>query len=160
MVRRKHVILISALIILASISLTACGGASAVSKGFKSKDPNTFVELTIGNVDTLDPALAYDTASGGIIMQVYDNLLMYKRDSITELVPQLATEVPSLKNGDISADGKTYTFKIRTGVKFHNGDAMTPDDVAFTFQRGILSGGSISPQWLLHRADARDHRQQ
>jgi peptide/nickel transport system substrate-binding protein len=136
------------LTVLASMVLSACGGANAVSKGFKSKDPNTFVELTIGNVDTLDPALAYDTASGGIIQSVYDYLLTYKRGSITELVPQLATEVPSLKNGDISADGKTYTFKIRTGVKFHNGDVMTPDDVAFTFQRGILSGGSISPQWL------------
>jgi peptide/nickel transport system substrate-binding protein len=148
MVRRKQVILIMALTVLASMVLSACGGANAVSKGFKSKDPKTFVSLEFGNVDTLDPALAYDTASGGIIQQVYDNLLMYKRDSITELVPQLATEVPSLKNGDISADGMTYIFKIRTGVKFHNGDAMTPDDVAFTFQRGILSGGSISPQWL------------
>ncbi|MGD0806411.1 MAG: ABC transporter substrate-binding protein, partial [Anaerolineales bacterium] len=147
MVRRKQFILISSLIILASMVLSACGGVN-IAKGFKSKDPNTFVTLTFGNVDTLDPALAYDTASGGIIMQVYDNLLFYKRDSITELVPQLATEVPSIKNGDISADGKTYTFKIRTGVKFHNGDTMTPDDVAFTFQRGILSGGSISPQWL------------
>jgi peptide/nickel transport system substrate-binding protein len=117
--------------------------------GFKSKDPTTFVSLEYGNVDTLDSALAYDSASGGILQQVYDTLVTYKRDSITELVPMLATEVPSLANSGISADGKTYTFKIRTGVKFHNGDTLTPDDVAFTFQRGILQGGSVSPQWLL-----------
>jgi peptide/nickel transport system substrate-binding protein len=164
------------LVILASLFLAACGGTATTvaptamppatlaaatntavpptpvpsfSDGFKSKDPNTFVSLEFGNVDTLDPALAYDTASGGILQQVYDNLVTYKRDSITELVPVLATEVPSLANGGISADGKTYTFKIRSGVNFHNGDVMTPSDVAFTFQRGILQGGSISPQWLL-----------
>jgi peptide/nickel transport system substrate-binding protein len=131
-----------------AIPTIAATNTPTFSAGFKSKDPTTFVALEFGNVDTLDPALAYDTASGGIIQQVYDYLLTYKRDSITELVPQLATEVPSAANGGISADGKTYTFKIRTGVKFHNGDTMTPDDVAFTFQRGILSGGSISPQWL------------
>src|SRR5207248_2496223 len=34
-------------------------------------------------------------------------------------------------------------------VKFHNGDTMTPGDVAFTVQRGLLNGGPGSPQWLL-----------
>ena len=80
MFHRKQIILISALLILASMSLTACGGANAVSKGFKSKDPNTFVSLEFGNVDTLDPALAYDSVSGGILQNVYDNLVEYKRD--------------------------------------------------------------------------------
>jgi peptide/nickel transport system substrate-binding protein len=149
MVRRKQFILISSLIILASMSLTACGGGNAVSKGFKSKDPTTFTSLEFGNVATLDVALAYDSASGEILQQVYDNLVFYKRDSINDLVPQLATELPSAKNGGISADGLTYIFKIRQGVKFHNGDTLTPHDVAFTFQRGILEAGSISPQWLL-----------
>jgi peptide/nickel transport system substrate-binding protein len=132
-----------------AIPTIAATNTPSFSTGFKSKDPNTFVELTIGGPDTLDPALAYDNASGGILQAVYDTLVYYKRDSITELVPVLATEVPSAANGGISADGMTYTFKIRKGVTFHNGDTMTPTDVAFTFQRGLLEAGSISPQWLL-----------
>jgi len=50
---------------------------------------------------------------------------------------------------DISADGTVYTFHIRQGVKFHNGDGLTPSDVAYSFQRGLLQGGGVSPQWLL-----------
>ncbi|MGD0003824.1 MAG: ABC transporter substrate-binding protein [Anaerolineaceae bacterium] len=116
---------------------------------FKSKDPTTFTDYTFGDVDNLDPALLYDTFSADVVFNTYDTLLMYKKDSFNDVVPMLATEVPSMANGDISADGMTYTFKIRSGVKFHNGDDLTPSAVAYSFQQGILSGGSISPQWLL-----------
>jgi peptide/nickel transport system substrate-binding protein len=149
MKRRSTILLVIALLIVSSLILSACGALGGILSGQPtSKDPSTFVTLEFGNVDTLDSALAYDSASGEIIQQTSDVLVFTKRDSITELVPMLATEVPSAANGGISADGKTYTFKIRQGVKFHNGDVMTPADVAFTFQRGILQGGSISPQWL------------
>ncbi|HEX2979597.1 MAG TPA: ABC transporter substrate-binding protein, partial [Anaerolineaceae bacterium] len=115
---------------------------------FKSKDPSTFVFLTTGEPETLDTALDYESAGGEIAMNIYDTLIFYKEDSPTEFIPQLATEVPSKDNGGISEDGLTYTFNIRQGVKFHDGTDMTVEDVAYTFQRGILQGGLASPQWL------------
>ncbi len=123
--------------------------APAPVVSFKSKDPTTFNYYTFGDVDNLDPALLYDTMSGGVILNTYDTLIFYKKDSINDFVPMLATDVPSTANGGISADGLTYTFKIRSGVKFHNGDDLTASAVAYSFQQGILSGGTISPQWLL-----------
>jgi len=116
---------------------------------FKSKDPTTFVQTTFGDADTLDPALDYETAGAQVLQNTYDTLVFYNREKPTDFVPQLATDVPTVANGGISADGKTYTFKIRTGVKFHDGTDMKPSDVAYSFQRGILQGGSASPQWLL-----------
>jgi peptide/nickel transport system substrate-binding protein len=107
------------------------------------------VNATTGEAATLDPALAYDTASGEIIQNVYETLIFYNREKATDFVPMLATEVPSTANGDISADGKTIVFKIRSGVTFHNGDPMTPSDVAYSFIRGILQSGPNSPQWIL-----------
>ncbi len=59
-----------------AIPTIASTSTPSFSTGFKSKDPNTFVELTIGGPDTLDPALAYDNASGGILQAVYDTLVL------------------------------------------------------------------------------------
>ena len=120
-----------------------------VAAEFKSKDSTTLVTVSFGEPETLDPALAYETAGGEIIQNVYDKLIDYDREKPTTFIPQLALEVPTVENGGISADGTVYTFKIRTGVKFHDGADMTPSDVAFTFQRGLLQGGTASPQWLM-----------
>ncbi len=123
----------------------AVATASPAATTPTSKDKTTLVvaDQEIG-IDTLDPALAYDTASGGIIQSVYQTLIFYDGEATDKFVPMLATEMPT-----VSADGMTYTFKIRSGVKFHNGDVMTPSDVAFSFQRGLLQAGGNSPQWLL-----------
>jgi len=161
---RKIFALLS-LLVIASMALTACGGAAttaapAASDGaeapateastgeaaatFTSADPTTFVvaESEVG-IDTLDPALAYDTASGEVIQNVYETLVFYDGEATDKFVPMLA------ESWEVSADGSVYTFKIRADVKFHNGDVMTPSDVAYSFQRGVLQGGYSSPQWLL-----------
>src|ERR1041385_955105 len=91
---RKLFTLLSVLVAV-SMMLAACGGgtttatqqpstgstqapATTTSAGPKSKDPTT---LTIADadisIDTLDPALAYDTASGGVIQSTYDTLVFY-----------------------------------------------------------------------------------
>ena len=162
---RKLFVVLS-LLVVASMALAACGtpattapvepgveptAAPVVTEapeepmGFNSADTTTFViaESEVG-IDTLDPALAYDTASGEIIQNVYDTLVFYDGEATDKFVPQLAEEMPT-----VSADGMTYTFKIRSGVKFHEGGDLTPSDVAYSFQRGLLQGGYSSPQWLL-----------
>jgi peptide/nickel transport system substrate-binding protein len=101
------------------------------------------VIATFGEPQNLDPAMDYETAGGEIIQQVYEPLLFYKKDKVNEFVPMLATA------WSISPDELVYTFYIRPNVKFHNGNPLTVEDVAYTFQRGILQGGGNSPQWLL-----------
>jgi len=131
------------------VVVTATPEPTAPPAEIKSKDPTTLTYAVFGDPETLDPALDYETAGGELVMQVYDTLVTYNKDNPVEFVPQLATEVPTLDNGGISADGTTYTFKIRQGVKFHDGSDLTPEDVAYTFQRNLLQGGTASPQWLI-----------
>lgn len=115
---------------------------------FLSKDSSSFVYAGLGLPDTLDPALDYETSGMAVIHNIYETLIWYQRESPTAFIPQLAVEVPSEQNGLISPDGKSYTFHIRPGVRFQDGSPLTVDDVAYSFQRGILQGGSTSPQWL------------
>ena len=115
-----------------------------ITKAAGAKNPTTFTYATIGDAVDMDPALAYDTASGEVIQNVYSTLIFYDGEKPGSFVPMLASEMPT-----VSADGMTYTFKLRSGVLFHNGDPMTASDVAYSFVRGLLQGGGASPQWLL-----------
>lgn len=112
-------------------------------------DLTVWREQSFGEPETLDPALDYETSGGNVIQNVMEPLVIYDHTSSTDMVPALAVEVPSLENGGISADGKTYTFNVREGVTFHNGGTLEPHDVAYTFQRGLLQSDPDSPQWLL-----------
>ncbi|MBM3568398.1 MAG: peptide ABC transporter substrate-binding protein [Alphaproteobacteria bacterium] len=51
-----------------------------------------------------------------------------------EMVPFLAAEIPSRQNGGLSADGKTVTWKIKPGVKWHDGKPLTADDLIFNWE--------------------------
>src|SRR5262245_8572738 len=82
-------------------------------------------EMTVTFKDdliTLDPAIGYDWKNWSVIKSVFDGLMDYKPGT-TELVPDLA------ESFDVSDDGLAYTFKLRHGVKFHNGREMTAADV-------------------------------
>src|SRR5690554_118932 len=67
--------------------------------------PDTLVELTFGDIATMDPNLIYDTASGQLAENVMEGLIYYNHTDATSYVPQLATEVPTEENGGISEDG-------------------------------------------------------
>jgi peptide/nickel transport system substrate-binding protein len=112
-------------------------------------DPTTYTTLTFGDINTMDPALVYDTASGQLLENVMEPLIYYNHTDGTSYVPVLATEVPSVENGGISEDGLTYVFNIREGVTFHAGGTLEAHDVAYSFQRGLLQSDPGSAQWLL-----------
>jgi len=131
-------------ILIASLNAVATMGA-----GEAIKNPGTVVELQFGDIVTLDPATSYDIYSEEPIWpNVYETLIMYSGSSLDKFQPMLATEVPSLANGLISADGLTYTFPIRKGVHFHDGSLMTPEDVVYTTQRFMLQDQAGGPAWL------------
>jgi peptide/nickel transport system substrate-binding protein len=107
------------------------------------KNPDTIVEATIGGPETLDPAWAYDTSSSEVIFNIYETLVFMNKDQTSQFVPMLASK------WTISDDGKTYTFDIRKGVKFHAGQDLTPEDVAYSIQRGLIQDRSGGPQWIM-----------
>lgn len=109
------------------------------------KNPSTFVFAMVGDVDSLDPHWQYDFISHGVVANIYEPLIAYKGDSVTELEPRIASKLPSKGNRLISVDNTSYTFPIRQGVRFHDGTPLTPEDVKYSLMRYMLmdrSGGS------------------
>ena len=94
-------------------------------------EPKRGGEVTVlykDDFDSMDPAIGYTVQSWSPIKAVFDGLMDYKPGT-SELVPDLA------EGYEISSDGKTYTFKLRKGVKFHNGRELTAADIKYSIER-------------------------
>ncbi|HSJ89945.1 MAG TPA: ABC transporter substrate-binding protein, partial [Anaerolineales bacterium] len=123
----KRKMLLYALLVLTMV-LTGCGGQvapAATEAPSSDSTPQKGGDMVVAYKDdlaTLDPAIGYDWTNWPAIKMVFDGLLDY--DSGTTIQPRIAEALPQ-----VSADGLTYTFKIRKGVKFHNGRELVADDV-------------------------------
>lgn len=113
------------------------------------KNPDTYTFLAISDSDSVDPAWSYDTSSHLAILNVYEPLVAFEGGSLEKVVPLIAEKVPSRANGLLSADGRTYTFPIRKNVKFHDGTALTPEDVRYSLMRFMLYDRDAGPSGLL-----------
>ncbi|MBI0584043.1 MAG: hypothetical protein ISF22_07430 [Methanomassiliicoccus sp.] len=120
-----------------------------LSKDASAPMADTFRYSTIGgNAESFDPAVDYETVGGELLQNVYETLVWYNGSSASELVPMLATEVPTIENGLLSADGLTYTFNIRSGVEFSDGTPLTAEDVKYSFDRGLMLNDPHGPFWM------------
>ena len=104
------------------------------------------VETFAGGPSTLDPALASDPASVEIsaTVNIFSALLPWNGSSTTNFIPMATTQIPTVSNGEISPDYTTYTFQIRSGMKFSNGDTLTAYDVWYSTIRTLLFYGGLS----------------
>ena len=82
------------------------------------------------DISTFDPAIGYDWQNWSMIKSLFDGLMDYEPGT-TELIPDLA------ESYTISDDGLTYTFKLRPGVKFHNGRTLTSADIKYSIERSV-----------------------
>jgi peptide/nickel transport system substrate-binding protein len=124
--------------------------AAAAQAGVKN--PDTFILATYGTVRTLDPAACYDGTASQRIWTLYETLIFFDGSHTDKFVPVLASEVPSDENGGIAADGRQYTFKIREGVRFHQGGTLTAEDVVYSLKRHMIVDPDGGPMWMLLEA--------
>ncbi len=116
----------------AAFGLTAALGTSLLPQGVRAQEAKKggVIKLGLGggeSTDALDPGLADGPAAFNVNRQWGDTIVDVAPDK--SLTPRLAESVEG------SADSVTWTFKIRKGVKFHDGSEMTAEDVAATFRR-------------------------
>lgn len=128
-----------AFLLLASLlcaALTGCGGSStekAPEDGQTQSGSTGAVanEITVGIAqdldDSLDPHLAVAAGTKEVMFNVFEGLM--KPTSTGDLTPAVA------ESYTVSEDRLTYTFTLREGVKFHNGDEVTAEDVVYSINR-------------------------
>ena len=128
-----------AFLLLASLlcaALTGCGGSSTekTPEGGQTQTGSTDAvanEITVGIAqdldDSLDPHLAVAAGTKEVMFNVFEGLM--KPTSTGDLTPAVA------ESYTVSEDRLTYTFTLREGVKFHNGDDVTAEDVVYSITR-------------------------
>ncbi|MBI3152507.1 MAG: ABC transporter substrate-binding protein [Chloroflexi bacterium] len=102
-------------VVILSLILASCGGGGQTA---------TVRIGWAGSPDTLNPGTAVLSEAYTIFALVYDTIYEYQLDGTYKL--------DVAESADVSDDGLTWTFKIRDGIKFHDGESMTAEDVAFS----------------------------
>ncbi len=133
----------------ATVSPAATGGEASVAPAATGRGAGDTLRLIWWQAPTiLNPHLATGGKDTDASRIVYEPLASYNADG--ELVPFLAAEIPSLENGDVAADGKAVTWKLRADIKWSDGEPFTAADVKFTYDyiadpaTGATSGSAYS----------------
>lgn len=144
MSRRTSRITAVATLCTVGLAVTACSGTvtPTESSGSTSGPPpvkgGTLNMLGVGDVDYMDPNISYYTG-GALALRMFSRTL-FANPAINgknfSTVPDMATEIPSASNGGISANGLTYTIKIRPGIKWNTAPARAV--TAADMVRGVM----------------------
>lgn len=105
-----------------------------VRRSLNQEPSGTLIVGTETDIEGFDPGHAGALATTRVLSNVMEGLLKYAPGTV-DLEPLLATEVPTLENGGISADGLVYTYKLREGVKFIDGTDLDADAVVTSYRR-------------------------
>lgn len=139
MTPKKSIYLIVALVLITAFSLSACASQATIEtpEPAPTMAPTAQAVLRDLNVlqrqspTSLNPHLSRSVKDLEPARIVYEPLASFNIDGV--LIPILAAEIPSLKNGDLAADGKSVTWKLRQDVRWSDGDLFTANDVVFTY---------------------------
>ncbi|MGB5217200.1 MAG: ABC transporter substrate-binding protein, partial [Smithella sp.] len=121
--------------ILVLLLIFTFGGATLTSSYAAPKDAKAekIIRIAVSGTPVIDPAVGLYVSSSIALVNIYDSLVFPSRTK-AEMESALA------QKWDISKDGKEYTFYLRKGVKFHNGDELKASDVVFSAKRLLRIG--------------------
>src|SRR4051812_17073167 len=138
-------LLVAAALVL-SLALVACGGNSqnepqTTSNNAAPPDQQVLRMRINGEPKTIDPALVNFANEVSLTRQLFSGLFTY--DESLKVVPQLATQVPSIDNGGLSKDGLTVSVKLKD-ARWSDGKPVTAGDFVYGIQR-VLDPKTAAP---------------
>lgn len=115
----------------AGLAGAAAAALPGVLRAATPKD-TLVIALAFDDIITMDPAEAFEISAGEIMGNCYDRLIRYDVADPSKLLPDAA------KAWSVSADGRTYSFELKPGLRFASGNPLTAEDVAWSLQRAVL----------------------
>lgn len=143
-IRRYACILMSA--VMAAACLSACGGGEAGENSSQAAGTETqaqaqagaekesTIKVGVSGTPNLDPAIANTNSENIAMVNLYDTLVYPDAEEETGVIGRVA------ESWEVSEDGMTYTFQLRKGIPFHNGDELTAEDVVYSMDRFLTMG--------------------
>jgi len=153
MISRRRLITSTGALVATSAVVSACGGGGTTSTPGSSAsgsagdvNPGGIVNLELQiPFEWLDPQQVYVNDSSSFARMIYRTLMGWKEDPAKgtyELVPDLASAAPTNSNG-----GKTWTFKLKPGIKYSDGSPVTANDIKYGVERSMDPAISNGPQY-------------
>ncbi|SMG00167.1 ABC transporter substrate-binding protein [Burkholderia singularis] len=122
--------------LLSKLAIGAALGALSLAPVFcahAATPPGIFVIATqLGEFTTLDPAEIYELVPSEYVANTYERLVRVDLRDPSKFEGRIA------QSWSVGANGTTFTFKLRPGLKFHSGNPVTADDVAWSLRRTVL----------------------
>jgi peptide/nickel transport system substrate-binding protein len=140
----KRSVIFSAAVLALVLAAAGCGGGgkknTTTSAAAGGKGGTFRIVANAAPSGSPDPQVNYTLQEWQLLIFSHDGLVAFKRvggAAGTKIVPDLAESIPKPTNG-----GKTWAFKVRSGIKFSNGQTLTGKDVKATFERLFKIGNS------------------
>ena len=169
MKKRTNKILLGVMTLVVAAALSACGGGKGSETSAESKNSSETTttetgaetvgaiqkggEVTVGiaqDLDSLDPHKMVYAGTKEVLFNVFEGLV--KPDQNGDLVPAVASEYK------VSEDAKVYTFTLRDGITFHDGSAVTAEDVKYSIERYAEIQGESSAFSIMESVDIVDEK--
>lgn len=141
---------LAALFVSAAIIAGACGGGASIVGSYKPGEGGTGGTLLVGDyqdVDSLHPYYYSTVMSANVLATVWDGLVTLSNEA--KYVPWMATEIPTIENKGIvlpgeNGDAMTVTWKLREGLVWSDGVAITCADAEYTHSWVMTEGNPLS----------------
>jgi peptide/nickel transport system substrate-binding protein len=140
----RQALVLAALTILVLISACARNEPPTPQPQQGGALPGVLRFAEIDEPDGLNPLIASQPIALDLSYLMFS--YFFNIDDKSNLVPEIATEVPTMANSGVSRDGKTITYHLRRGVKWQDGEPLTARDVVFTYQAIMNPKNNIQGQ--------------
>ena len=144
--KRKRIASVVLAVSMAMTLLSGCGGSAGSNSGSESEgagaavssgggvEEESCIKIGVSGTPDLDPAIASTGSSLIAAINIYDTLVYPDENAEEGVVGRVA------EDWTISEDGLTYTFNLKQGIKFHNGEELKASDVVYSMDRLLTIG--------------------